>query len=186
MKAAKKKKPQVVPGTVIGVSALMMGVMMATMAIFSVGGIGMVLAWLFTKDSSIWLLVVGLLAVVICPAAIAMGVYRLRIKERLILGADRLQIVHRIQGEDQVIAQVPYANVALLRWEGGKQSNYVGIDIADLAEANTYEKKDQDFSTTKSARGFHIVIDPGYAESLATIYAMLVERVKPFQGGAES
>jgi hypothetical protein len=184
-KPAAAAAPPVVTGTVIGVSALAMYAMMTVMTVLALAGLGMVISWLVTADASIWLLLVGLVFVLLGPAAIAGGVYRMRIKERLILGADRLQIVHRVRGEDRVITQVPYANVAAIRWEGGTQNNYVGIDLADLADADTYQKND-DFTAIKGVRGFHVIIDPGYTEPLATIYALLVERVKPFQEGAES
>ena len=180
MKPAKKKQPRVVQGTVIGVSTLAMVGMMVVMVILTVAGLGMVIAWFATKDASIWLLLFGLFMVLIGPAAIGVGIYRMKIKERLILGADRFQIIHQIQGEDQVITQVPYANISKLQFEQGTQSNYVGIEIADLADASTYSKKNV-FDAIKGVRGFHIIIDPGYTEALETIYHMLVEHAKPYQ-----
>jgi hypothetical protein len=185
MKTPKKKIPAVASGVVIGVSALAMAGMMAVMVVLTLAGLGMVLSWFFTRDASIWLLIVGLVFVVLGPAAIAGGIYRMRIKERLILAADRLQLVRRFQDEDQVILQVPYANISAIRFEHGTQRNYVGIDVADLADADTYSK-DNNFTTIKDIRGFHVVIDPGYTQGLAFIYAMIVERMKACQEEADS
>ena len=184
MKPAKKKKPQVVQGTVIGVSTLAMYGMMAVTTVLSVVGLGLVLAWFFTPDASIWLLLVGLFLVVVGPAGIAIGIYRMKTKERLVLGSDRFQIVHQVQGQDEVITQVPYSNISAIQFERGTQSNYVGIEIADLEQANTYSKNN-DFPTTKSVRGFHVIIDPGYTEALGTIYDLLVVRAKPYQEQTE-
>ncbi|MBV9125110.1 MAG: hypothetical protein JO112_17275 [Planctomycetes bacterium] len=185
MKQPKKKIPSVAPGVVIGVSVLAMFGMMAVMVVLTLAGLGMVLSWFFTKDASIWLLLVGLFMVFLGPAAIALGIYRMRIKERLILAPDRLQMVRRVQDEDQVLLQVPYANISAIQFEHGTQRNYIGIDVADLADPNTYSKNN-DFPTIKNIRGFHVVIDPGYTQGLAFIYAMIVERMKACQEEADS
>ncbi|HVS37618.1 MAG TPA: hypothetical protein VMS17_18795 [Gemmataceae bacterium] len=50
------------------------------------------------------------------------------------------------------------------------------------ADAGTYSKN-EDFATIMGVRGYHIVIDPGCTDTLAAIYAMPVQRVKPFLPG---
>jgi hypothetical protein len=108
MTAGKKRAPQVAAGTVIGMSALAMYAMMAVMVVVTAAAVGMIIAWLTTRDASIWLLLGDLLLLLFGPLAIVAGFFRV------------------------------------------------------------------------------IVIDPGYTESLATIYAMLAERAKPFMEGVES
>jgi hypothetical protein len=184
MKVAKKtkKQPRPVSGHVIGVSVLAIIGMTVVMAILFLVGLGLAATWLTTEGKSIWMLIAGLLLMLICPLAVVLGVYRLKVKERLIVGTDRFQIIHRIQGEDEVITQIPYANMSKLEFAQGTQSNYLGIEIAELDEPATYQKQDN-FEAIKGVRGFHCVIDGGYTEALETIYEMLVERFRHFHPG---
>src|SRR5262249_29369689 len=101
----------------------------------------------------------------------------------LVVGADRFQIIHRVGGEDEVVTQIPYANMSALKFEQGAQSNYLGIEIAELGEPATYQKNDN-FKAVKSVRGFHCVIDGGYTEPLETIYDLLEERLRQHHAGA--
>jgi hypothetical protein len=177
MKAVKKKKPRQVPGHVIGISTLKMVVMMVVCTVLFFVGMALVVAWSVREGMSVWALIMGIFMLLVCPAAVGMGIYRLRIKERLILGADCFQVVHRVRGEDEVVTQIPYANVTKITLETGEQSNYVGIDLAEPDEPKTYDRRDS-FQSTKSVRGCHYVIDEGFTEDLGTIYAMLKERLE--------
>ena len=182
MKSIKKKKPSPVSGYVISVSTLAIVGMMVTCSILGLAGVGLMVGW-FVAGLSIWALIAGILMAVIGPLAVAMGIYRLKVKERLIVGEDCFQIVHRVLDKDEVITQIPYANMASIKFERG-QNNYVGIDVDELNEPNTYQKNN-DFESTKSVRSFHCVIDPGFTETLETIYDMIAERFQQHNPASE-
>jgi hypothetical protein len=176
MKAIRKKNPLPVKGQIIGVSPLaMIGMMVVCTVIFLVC-LGLLVLWLFDQTFGIGALIVSLLGLLFGSAGVAGGLWRLGIKERLIFGKDCFQIVQRVRGEDEVTTQIPYANMSTIQVSRGNQGTYIGIDLADLEEANTYQK-DDNFSTIKNVRGFHCVIDPGYTEALETIYGMLASRL---------
>jgi hypothetical protein len=183
MKTLKKKKPSPTAGHVIGISTLAMVGMMAAMTVLFLVGVGLVVGW-FTSGLTIWALIGGILMILICPLAVAFGVYRMRIKERLVVGADCFQILHRVQDRDEVITQIPYANMSAVEFEMGTQSNYIGIHVNKLDDPNTYQKHD-DFESTKSVRGCHCIIDPGYTESLEAIYDRLAEKFKQYHPSHE-
>ena len=180
MSAGRKKKAQAPPtpveGEVIGVSTLAMIGMMIVCGILTLVGLGALAVYFAVAGTGVWVLVLGLVLLVFGPAGIAMGVIRMGAKERLILGADRFQVVNRIKGEDVVMIQIPYANIAGLVFESGDQSNRIGIELADLTDPETYER-DPTFESTKSVRGNHYVLDGGYTEALGTIYEMLKGRI---------
>lgn len=179
-KTARKKQPVKVEGYTIAVSTLAMVAMMTVSAILFVAGVALIVAYFAQADFSIWALILGVAMFVIGPAGVGVGIHQLRVKERLILGSDCFQVIHQIQGADEVITQIPYANIATITFERGTQRNYVGIDLVELNEPNTHDSKNR-FETNKSVRSFHWIIDPGYTEGLETIYEMLRERVEHYQ-----
>jgi hypothetical protein len=178
MKAVRKKKPLPVEGQVIGVSVLANLVMMAVSAVICLVCLGLVVLWFVERSFGLGALIAGLLGLVFGSAGVGMGLFRMGVKERLIVGSDRFQVIRQVRGEDEVITQIPYANMSAIKFERGSQSNYVGIDLVELDEPGTYQKNN-DFETTKAVRGFHCVIDPGYTEALETIYEMLAARLGP-------
>jgi hypothetical protein len=180
MKAVRKKKPAQVSGYVIRVSVLKMIGMMAVATVLSLVGLGMVVYWFATEGASIWVLTMGLLMLVFGPAGVGLGIYQLKVKERLIVAADRFQIIHRVQGEDEVVTQIPYSNISKITCERGSQRNHVGIDLAELDRPETYQKSNN-FETIKSVNGFHCVIYEGYTEALETIYEMLKARLEEYE-----
>jgi hypothetical protein len=172
--------PVQVAGQVIGTSLLKMIAMMVVMTFFFFLGLGLTATW-FVKDGlSIWALIMGLFLLVICPLAVALGVHQLKIKERLIVGADRFQVVHRLQGEDKVVTQIPYANISAITYTHGTQQNHVGIDLSALDEPGTFEKNNA-FETNKQINGFHYVIHGGYTEDLGAIYGILKGKLEAYE-----
>jgi hypothetical protein len=178
MKTVRKKKPLPVEGHVIGVSLIANLVMMAVSAVIFLVCLGLVVLWFVERSFGLGALIAGLLGLVFGPAGVAFGLYRMGVKERLILGSDRFQVIRQVRGEDEVITQIPYANMSAIKFERGSQSNYVGIDLVELDDPGTYQKNN-DFEGTKAVRGFHCVIDPGYTEALETIYEMLAAKLGP-------
>jgi hypothetical protein len=167
-------------GDVIAVSLLAMLASMTVMAVLFIVGIAMVATYFGSgKEYSIWLPIVGFVFLVLCPAVIAFQIHLLRVKERLVLGEDRFQVVHRIKGEDVVVTQIPYANLKKVTYESGSDKQRVGLDIHDLDEPDTFEKTDG-FETYKNINGFHYVIAGGYQEPVATIYEMLCARLNQY------
>src|SRR5262245_21580105 len=98
MKTARKKKPRQVPGHVIGVSTLKMVAMMVVSTIAFLAGMALVVCWFVRENFSTWGLVMGIILLLMAPAAVGMGIYQLRVKERLIVGADCFQVIHRVDG----------------------------------------------------------------------------------------
>jgi hypothetical protein len=180
MKAVRKKQPSLVPGHIIGMSAFKMIGLMAVSAIGFVAGVVLVATWFVRGDLSVWALIIGIILLLMGPAGLVVGIFQLSVKERLIVGDDRFQVAHRVRGEDEVVMQFPYRNISKIKFEQGTQRNYVGIDLVDLDELDTYQKKDY-FQNTKSVRSFHWVIDGGYTESLETIYELLKKRMEQHQ-----
>jgi hypothetical protein len=167
-------------GDVIAVSLIAMLASMVVMAVLFIVGAGMVTAYFGSgKEYSVWLPIVGFVFLVLCPAVIVFQINLLRVKERLVLGEDRFQVVHRIKGEDVVVTQIPYANLAKITYEDEPGKQRVGLDIRELDEPNTFEKTDG-FEIFQNINGFHYVIAGGYKEPVLTIYEMLCARLDQY------
>jgi membrane protein YdbS with pleckstrin-like domain len=180
---AKKKSKQAVPveGDVIGLSALAMIASMTVCAILTLVAIVGLIAY-FTPGSglSVWALVAGIAVVVLCPLIVLFQVHLLKVKERLVLGADRFQVLHCVGGEDVVVTQIPYANIKEVTFESGGNQRRVGIDLHDMEEPQTFQTKG-DFEITRNLNGFDYVIGGGYKEPLESIYQMLCARIDQHQ-----
>jgi hypothetical protein len=108
----------------------------------------------------------------------------MKVKERLVLGAKRFQVIHRVQGEDKVVTQIPYSNIARVSLQGENTTMTIGIDLIDLAEPNSFEKRDA-FETNKQVNGFHYVIYVGYVQPLETIHEMLKAKLEQAEAERE-
>lgn len=169
----KKKKPRPLTGKVIAPSTVPMTRMIAGMAILEAAGLGLIGGWF--AGWGVWALVVGLVVMTISVAGIAVAILRTSNRERVFIGTDRFQIVHRIRGEDVVNTQVRFANVASLTLEEGDK-NYIGINLVDLDDLDAYQA-DDNFETTRRSDGHHVLIWDRYTEPLSAIYGMLSAKV---------
>jgi hypothetical protein len=106
-------------------------------------------------------LIIGIMAVLSAPAMAATMVRSLWFQRRLVVAADRLQMVERHGGQDVVVLQIPYANVAWMGYEVTPRERRVGIDLLRLADPDTYAKG-ENFEMNSGIHGRHLCIVAGY------------------------
>ena len=119
--------------------------------------------------------IAGIGAVIMPLGVLGLG-WMLFVDERLILGDDRLQIVRRLSGQDQVTTQVPYRNIAALESVNDEGVRFVGINVQDPSDPDTFET-DSDLPRAQQKHGWNIRIHGGYQESTATIHEMLSRKI---------
>src|SRR5262249_37143567 len=114
-------------------------------------GLSMSIAY-FTgeKEMSCWAAGLAVVMALVFPAAAAFQVYLLRVRERLVLGEDRFQVVHRVKGRDVVVTQLPYANIAEIVPQGDPMER-IGIDLHELDDPHSFDRGD--FQVTKDVNG---------------------------------
>jgi hypothetical protein len=102
------------------------------------------------------------------------------VRRRLVVGSDCLQVVEHLGGEDTVVLQIPYANIAEFKYEKGARR--VGIDLHCLDDPNTYAGG-ENFRGNRQSDGRHYCILVGYrsgpraiATELERAYLMWVEK----------
>ena len=124
-----------------------------------------IVAWRFaaTGDDrpSVFLTLGSLVLGVLGAFFIVLSIVMMMRKRRVVIGADRVQIVQEIVGVDVVMAQVMFANVAGLmptEHEGGKE---VRVRLADPEGAGTYNAIGA-IRPRPSGEGFDFVIDDAY------------------------
>jgi hypothetical protein len=178
MSDSEKNKAKPVSGEVIGRSILKtIGYQLFLLMIFFVG-LFLVWAWwtgfVIPGDRTVtwWGLLIGVGAVFPAPLLMAESLYRMVKHERLILGEDRLQVVRRIKGDDAVILQIPYENIADLAYVAKRMDWFVGIDLLEVDDPNTFGGR---FESHKIAEGWHYTIGDGYTVKAARIHKKLKE-----------
>jgi hypothetical protein len=113
------------------------------------------------KHVTWWGLLIGIGAVLAAPAMIVLLLRSLWVKRRLVIGADRLQVVEHLVGEDTVVLQIPYSNIAEFKYEATKTERRVGIDLLQLDEPETYARS-ENFQVNGQVEGRHFTISGGY------------------------
>jgi hypothetical protein len=83
------------------------------------------------------------------------------LKRRLIVGDDRLQILEERAGQDSVVLQLPYDNIATVQYEVTKTNRRVAIDLLDLEDEETYAPGTR-FSTNQVTEGRHYCVEAGF------------------------
>lgn len=105
-------------------------------------------------------------------------------KRRLVLGADRLQLIDTRGGRDVVVAQVMYANVAglvLVNDEGVKQIN---VKLEEHPAEGTYDAANA-VRPWKNKGGFDFVVANAYKGSLRELLEALDEAVMGWRAKQE-
>ena len=121
-----------------------------------------------------WGLIVGLVLLVGGPLVAVYMSYLLKIKRRIILGRDRLQIVQKVEGSDAAIIQIPYRcieHVEIAETAGGKE---VAIRLHTLHDPEFAQPVPGEFENRMSAEGFHYSIGGGYLLAVPMIYQRLL------------
>src|SRR5262245_48005784 len=83
-------------------------------------------------------LIAGLLLLVATPILVGFIVYQLLARHRLALGRDRFQLVARHRGQDVVLNEIPYANVAEVKYQKNAGFQQIGFRLKDLDDPDTY------------------------------------------------
>jgi hypothetical protein len=90
---------------------------------------------------------IGFLSSVVLVPLLALSLF---FKNRLIIGADRLQQVH---GKGRVSLQIPYANISKIELVNKPgEDPFIGIDLKDVDDPETYCRG---FATVKKLEGWH-------------------------------
>jgi hypothetical protein len=170
MSESKPSPPRPVEGVVFGRSAFKtVGFIVLNVLLFL---FGLFLIWAKLTDQVLlpgenpkqvtwWGLLIGIGLVLGCPLMIGMLMRSLWVKRRLIIGPDRLQVVELLGGEDTVVLQIPFANIAEFKYEATDTERRVGIDPHHLDDPDTYARG-EDFAVNEGVQGRHFCISGGY------------------------
>ncbi len=185
MSEAREDHAEPVAGEVIGRSiGKILGMSIVLPPIVLVG-FGLTAGWLtgrVTDDLvegpsvvTFWGFLVGLFMLLAGPLWLASLVRRLLIRERLVLGSDRLQVVRRQDGRDVVLVQLPYDNIADVVYGVDDFSRFLKIDLKDPDDPKTFG---EDFDHNKETTGHHYIFGSGYRASAATLLEKLNEKMQ--------
>lgn len=106
------------------------------------------------------------LYLIFAPLLMIREVRAWRARRRLIVGEDRIQVIERRRGEDHVLLQIPYANIAEFKYEDGAKR--VGIDLCRLDNVDTYAPG-ENFERNRRYKGRHYIIPFGYQHGARAI-----------------
>ncbi|GEM_PF-3471401 len=104
-------------------------------------------------------LLFGIVLMIGAPIMILREVRSLWVRRRLIIGSDCIQVIERLAGEDRVVLQLPFANIAEVKYEENRRR--VGIDLHRLDDADTYAPWEK-FKGNRQSSGRHYCIPVGY------------------------
>jgi hypothetical protein len=108
-----------------------------------------------------WGLLIGIGAVLGGPVMAFLLLRSLLVRRRLVIALDRLQMIERLGGEDVVVLQIPFANIAEVKYEATSTERRVGIDLHRLDDPETYARS-ANFGVNASVDGRHFCISGGY------------------------
>jgi hypothetical protein len=118
-----------------------------------------------------WGLLIGIGVVLLAPVWVALLLRSWWVRRRLVVGADRLQVVEYLRGRDIVVLQIPYANLAEFKYEAPDEwGRRIGIDLRRLDDPETYSRRG-DFAINQGSEGRHYSIGGGYRGGLRKIAA---------------
>jgi hypothetical protein len=153
------------------------------------GGIVLIWSWwtqtelplpLFGERGTRWNGMSGLLLASMSALMIPLLIGYSLAREKLIIARDRLQIVHKSGGSDQVVAQFPYRNVAkIFRGDDGGV-RFIGIVLENPADPETFALG-WNFPTTDISDGWHYKIGDGYQRELDEILELILDRLHAHQ-----
>jgi hypothetical protein len=175
--------PGPVEGVVIGRSLIKSFIFSIVFALLFLLGVGLVWAKvtdqviLLDKKVTWWGLLIGIGAVIVGPVFIVLTLRAIWVRRRIIIGADRLQLIERRQGQDVVIVQIPYQNIVELKCVSVSSSQWqIGITLKRLDDPETFAKS-ENFEHNEKLGRRHYVIGGGYRKNLTTIAKMLNESI---------
>ncbi|HZZ42612.1 MAG TPA: hypothetical protein VFE58_06720 [Tepidisphaeraceae bacterium] len=173
--------PPAVQGTLIGRSASKTVVMLGVNALLFVFGAFLVWAKMTgltldagsqPKQVTWWGYLIGMAGVLLTPVACYRLLRAFWVRERLVIGADRLQVIERRPEGDAVTLQIPYKNIADVRYETTSSDRRVSVTLHDVNDPATYALRPR-FRETHEATGRHLHIGSGYRSGPREIAAAL-------------
>jgi hypothetical protein len=105
-----------------------------------------------------------------------------RARRRLIVGKDRIQVLEQRKGEDHVMLQIPYANIAKFKYEDGAKR--VAIDLYQLDDADTYAPEEK-LEKNRRKDGWHYCITYGYRNGARAIASEMETAYSRWQSSAD-
>lgn len=108
-------------------------------------------------------------------AAIAMP-FEILFPQRIIVGKSRVQIVRKGSSGDRVELSIPYYNLKRATHEKDGDDWYVGLDLYDLDDPDTYAEPRSQIEKKKE-KGRDATIDGGFTASLKEIADILKDRI---------
>jgi hypothetical protein len=133
----------------------------STLGLIALYGILGLLGWciFFSPKLGIKRLFVGIIMMVVGPLQILREAGSWWVRRRLIVGSDCIQVIEHRGGEDRVVLQIPYANIADFKYEDNPRR--VWIDLYQLDDPNTYAPS-ENFKSNRQSNGRHYSIQVGY------------------------
>ena len=103
-------------------------------------------------------------------------------RRRLVVGEDRIQVIERRRGEDHVILQIPYANIAKFKCEDS--NTRVGINLYRLDDGDTYAPG-ENFERNYRKEKRHYCITYGYRHGVRAIASEMEKAYSRWHSRAE-
>jgi hypothetical protein len=183
MAARGDEAPQRIKGTVIKRSLLTACGMLVFLMFLLLVGPALLCAWwtefdvpLPAGDLRITSLggIIGGIACFLAPLMMAGIIAMLVIGEQIVLGEERMQIVTR---SGKVTLQIPYANIAKVSVVNDQGVKYLGLNLADLEDPDTFASN-WDFAEHRKKQGWHYTIQSGFQRSIDEIHDLILEHTE--------
>lgn len=122
----------------------------------------------------------GFLTLLFAPVGFGVAAFPLLARQRIVIGSDRVQMIRGRAGRERVIDQIPYWNIADSASVTGEAGRYVGVDLFDLDDPDTFAS--WDFEKSKKTFGCHWRIWGSHELPPDVIHEMLDARVTDYLG----
>ncbi len=179
--------PAVVDGVVFGRSPAKTAGLIALCVLGGLFGLLLVFGYFKEREPgrtyiTWWGLAIGLLLVFGMPTMSLLLARALWVRRRLVVGVDRLQMVERRRGEDVVVLQLPFANIAEMKYEAVDELTWrLGIDLEELDDPDSYIWFNT-FTDNKRSDGRHFSVTGGYTASTKAITKELKRAYETWAG----
>jgi hypothetical protein len=125
-------------------------------------------------------LLLGIVGVVGAPIMVYQLARSLWVRRRLVIGADRLQILECRGSDDLVVMQIPFANIMNVQYDVTTTERRVAIDLLDPDDAESYGDG-ADFRVNANILGRHYCITEAFRGGAAEIAAEIQKTMKIWQ-----
>lgn len=80
------------------------------------------------------------------------------VRRRIVIASDRFQLVETIRGEVVVVVKIPFENIAKVGYVNKSRNHFVGIDLLNPDDEETYVRRWREFKQRKNQCGWHYPI----------------------------